>query len=93
MINEIKENTYRIRGGSYYYVQTENWESEGKKDDNFENFTFPESVIEIKKCECEEEDCPISVSNIDLVKFFDEKCPPGERCLLITDTSNLVRVV
>ena len=33
MINEIKENTYRIKKGSYYYVQTNGWESEGKRND------------------------------------------------------------
>ena len=82
MINEIKENTYRIKKGSYYYVRTHDWESEGQKNDYFENFTFPESVIKTKKCECEERDCPISVSNIYLM------CG-----ILTTDTSNLVRVV
>jgi hypothetical protein len=82
MINEIKENTYRIKKGSYYYVQTQDWESKGKEDNYFENFTFPESVIETKKCECEEVDCSISVSNINLMYE-----------ILVTDTSNLVRVV
>jgi len=82
MINEIKENTYRIKNGSHYYVRTDSWESEGKRDDYFENFTFPESVIETKKCECEEKDCSISVSNIYLMSG-----------VLTTDTSNLVRGV
>ena len=61
---------------------TESFESEGKRDDYFENFTFPESVIETKKCECEEKDCSISVSNIYLMSG-----------VLTTDTSNLVRGV
>lgn len=77
-----KENTYRIKKGSYYYVQTDSWESEGTEDDYFENFTFPESVIETRKCGCEEKDCSVFVSFIYLMSG-----------VLTTDTSNLVRVV
>ncbi len=28
-----KEKQYRFKKGSYYYVRTDSWESEGKRDD------------------------------------------------------------
>ena len=78
MINEIKENTYRIKSGSYYWIQTYNslpGEEWARNDDFFQNDTFSEDEIQIDPNEPDR-----VLLNI-------------ESGFLITDKSNLVRVV
>ena len=78
MINEIKENTYRIKKGSDYWIQTYNsfqGEEWVRNDDFFQNDTFSEDEIQIDPNE----------SDTVLLNI--------ESGFLITDKFNLVKVV
>jgi len=76
------EGSWKIRQGSYYYVENDDWKSGGLEDDYFKDFVFPHSHIEHSQCACDTKDCKTEVSCV----FLLSGC-------LITDRENLVRVV
>ena len=78
MINEIKENTYRIKKGSDYWIQTYNsfpGEEFERNDDFFQYDTFSEDEVQKDP------------------NFPDKVLINIESGFLITDKFNLVRVV
>ena len=78
---EETEGSWKIKEGSYYYINSEEGETEGMTDDYFKDFVFPHSVIGHQQCGCEMKECNTWISLIFLISS-----------VLVTDRENLVRV-